>query len=1377
MRRIAAGYRMPARHPVNGWDCAIMPAPETTPARPAGAPPESGWRPPWRPVVIGGRAVAYPIAILGLALLYFAAARLGLVLATVNQSASPVWPASGLAVAALALGGRRMWPAIALGAFIANSLVGGPLSALPISCGNTLEALIGCWIIARAAAVHVERFPIARTAGFALAAVLASIPSAVIGVVTLNAAGTLAAGQSGAVALTWWTGDALGILLVAAALMAPRDRPEEPAGSRRLHQAEHFAILLLISAPIACLPFLDDSLAAALFLIFPAILLAGHWFGARGSTWLVLYAATVWVAGTALGRGPFIDLTFNDSLLNMQLMLAVLALAGMVFSERIAARSLVPVLVFIAGCTVSAVIFVTVEARQKDADMRHFDNLIKQAGDGIQETMHDYINLLRGGSGFYAAAGTVNRAAWHSYVDHLQLANSYPGLLGMGVALPVTPAEAPQFTTAAQADGMPDFAIHPVPDVAPGEAAYPLHFVVRYSEPPDRNRLAIGLDLASEPTRRNAALTARDSGNPVLSGHIQLVQDRGHSIGFLLFLPFYKQAADGGLGQPTFQGWIYAPFAAREFFLRALSPYFRELRLQIREMNEADEAGDLVFLSPEQLTDGKATQRAFVAERQSQLTVNGAVFSIGWARAPRFVSDGRRIDIFLAAGLLAFSTLLAALVSALLSLRDRAAALAGDMTSALREAEERLRAAIGVMESGFALFDAEDRLVLYNDSFVDSGSRARFGSLIGRTATEIFAAFAEAELTAMQALKDREAWLAWRLDQHRNPPTEPLEVQWTDGRWMRVTERRTADGGYVGLWTDITAVKQAEARLRDAIESINESFVLLDRDLRIVMVNSEAQRMYPVSGPVFKAGTLMEDVLRYGAAHGEYPDIDGPEEVEAFVRQWKETYASSTTFVGEGRLANGGCILISHHATSDGGFVNVYTDITALKRREEDLAGAKAKLEEQAASLARLAAERDRLRRMAEDANAGKSRFLANMSHELRTPLNGILGFAEIIRKGLFGSITPAVYQEYAQFIHDGGTHLLSLINDILDLSKVEAGQRDVHVTEVSTAELIAQSTKLVSAMAVERTVELILPDSSACPVLHADERAVRQILLNLLSNAVKFTPAGGKVTLDIRHAGSAGVEIEVTDTGIGMTPAELEKALQPYGQVMSDWAKNLQGTGLGLPLVKALSELHHGRLSISSARNAGTSVKITLPWSADLPAVPRPGAAAASAALPEDGMAPESAARQEDARPDAESPERNGHAAADASGGAAPAGLRILVADDSNLNQRLTSVLLQRLHHHVECVSDGVAAVERAAAGDLDLILMDGQMPRLGGIEATRQIRALQGAAGKVTIIGITADLDVVDRADFIAAGMDDVLDKPLDATKLAAVVAALMT
>ncbi|HWT97092.1 MAG TPA: CHASE domain-containing protein, partial [Terriglobales bacterium] len=838
-----------------------------------GQPADRAWQ---RPVTLAGRKISYAAAIPALALLYFIAARLGLLLATVNQSASPVWPASGLAVAALALGGWRLWPAIALGALMANSLVGGPLSAVPISLGNTLEALLGAWIIARATGIRAEHFPIARTAGFVLAALFAPLPSMMTGVATLVAIGTLTAEQWGAIALTWWTGDALGILLVAAALLAlgpaGDDKDSRPARLRQ-HRAERLVILVLLSAPIACFPFLDASLGAAFFLIFPAILLAGHWFGARGSTWLALVVAAIWVAGTALGRGPFIDLTFNDSLLNMQLMLAVLALAGMVFSERIAARSPVPVLVFIAGCVVSAAIFLAVDARQKEANTRHFERLIARAGQNLEDAMHDYIDLLRGGNGLLAALPSVGRQAWRTYADQLELANSHPGLRGIGVVAMVAPADEAGFVAAARADGAPDFTIHPVPGVPPADAAYPMHFVVLYSEPLIHNQVAIGLDLASEPGRRQAALEARESGNPVMSRHISLLQAGNHVPGFLLFLPFYRQLTVATAGSPEraqFEGWVYAPFKAEDFFLRALSSSFRELRFDIREGAGAT-LSEVIYRSPEQLVGGKPEQAAFVPEQSTTLNLAGNVFTIDWARAAGFVSEGRRIDIFLAAGLLAFSTLLAALVSALLGLRDRATGLADDMTSALRAAEARLRAAIGVMGSGFALFDAEDRLVLCNDSFIDSGTRARYGNPIGRSATEIFTAFAEAELTATEAVKDRHAWLAWRLEQHRNPPPEPMEIQWTDGSWMRVTEQRTSDGGYVGLWTDITAVKQAEARLRDAIESINESFVLLDQDLRIVMVNSEAQRMYPISRPVFKVGALMEDVLRYGASHGEYP--------------------------------------------------------------------------------------------------------------------------------------------------------------------------------------------------------------------------------------------------------------------------------------------------------------------------------------------------------------------------------------------------------------------------------------------------------------------------------------------------------------------------
>ncbi|HEX9449186.1 MAG TPA: PAS-domain containing protein, partial [Dongiaceae bacterium] len=686
---------------------------------------------------------------------------------------------------------------------------------------------------------------------------------------------------------------------------------------------------------------------------------------------------------------------------------------------------------------------------------------------------------------------------------------------------------------------------------------------------------------------------------------------------------------------------------------------------------------DLIYDSNQGTSTEAPTAHDIQSERQTQINLYGHIFTINWQLSSGFFTEGRRIGIFSSAALLAFFTLFAALISTLLALRDRATALAKDMTSALRTsnerferavkgsrdgiwdwdlesrefwasprssemrgyaegelpprydaweslileedrhigrqqfaalssgaldsidfiqrethqdghlihvhvravpvcaddghvtrlsgvhsnvtallmAEARLRAAIDVMDSGFALFDADDRLVLCNDSFIDPGTRERLGVPIGHSFEEIFSAFAAADFSAVDAKKDPQAWLAWRLEMHRNPPKLPLEVQWTDGRWMRVTERRTSDGGYVGLWTDVTevkraeqrlkdaidsmadgfalfdhndrliicneefrrtsashpdrdligltmgeilrqfvtaevtdkqalidprgwldfrmahhldapdepyeqhltdgsvvqiterrtsdggivgiyadvtALKRAEDRLRDAIESINESFILLDSELRLVTFNSEAPKMYPVSAPMFRVGARMEDLLRYGAKHGEYPGVSTATEIEAFVQKWVGIFSSKETFVGEGRLADGRCTLVSHHATSDGGFVNLYTDITAQKRREEDLIKAKSDLEKQAKSLTELAAELQRLRRAADEANQGKSRFLANMSHELRTPMNGILGFSDIIRSEMFGPIEPGLYKEYADFIHQGGTHLLSLINDIL---------------------------------------------------------------------------------------------------------------------------------------------------------------------------------------------------------------------------------------------------------------------------------------------------------------------------------------------------------
>lgn len=239
----------------------------------------------------------------------------------------------------------------------------------------------------------------------------------------------------------------------------------------------------------------------------------------------------------------------------------------------------------------------------------------------------------------------------------------------------------------------------------------------------------------------------------------------------------------------------------------------------------------------------------------------------------------------------------------------------------------------------------------------------------------------------------------------------------------------------------------------------------------------------------------------------------------------------------------------------------------------------------------------------AEFANHAKTEFLANMSHELRTPLNAILGFSEIIRDQTFGPLATAKYVEYANDIHKSGQLLLDLISDVLDLAKLEAGKLDLHESNVSLPAVIAQCITLIEQRARMAGVSLAVELSQCLPKLRADERAVKQVLLNLLSNAVKFTPRGGQVTVRGCASPQTGLMLSVCDSGIGMTEAEIEVALAPFGQVNSKLARKSEGTGLGLPISHSLTRLHGGDLIIESEPNGGTIVTAQFPASRLVPA------------------------------------------------------------------------------------------------------------------------------------------------------------------------------
>jgi PAS domain S-box-containing protein len=232
----------------------------------------------------------------------------------------------------------------------------------------------------------------------------------------------------------------------------------------------------------------------------------------------------------------------------------------------------------------------------------------------------------------------------------------------------------------------------------------------------------------------------------------------------------------------------------------------------------------------------------------------------------------------------------------------------------------------------------------------------------------------------------------------------------------------------------------------------------------------------------------------------------------------------------------------------------------------------------------------------AEAANVAKSQFLANMSHELRTPLNAIIGFSEALELGMAGKLQPR-QTEYAGLIHQSGEHLHTVINDILDLAKVDAGKLDLH--EESTIDprgIVDSCITLMKSHAVAGSVRLTITAEDDMPCLRADPTRLKQILLNLISNAVKFTGPGGAVVVAVRESAAGGVEFAVRDTGPGMTAQEVETALEPFGQVDAGHTRRYEGTGLGLPLAQRLAELHGGSLTVGSVKGSGTTVTVTLP-------------------------------------------------------------------------------------------------------------------------------------------------------------------------------------
>jgi signal transduction histidine kinase/AmiR/NasT family two-component response regulator len=667
--------------------------------------------------------------------------------------------------------------------------------------------------------------------------------------------------------------------------------------------------------------------------------------------------------------------------------------------------------------------------------------------------------------------------------------------------------------------------------------------------------------------------------------------------------------------------------------------------------------------------------------------------------------------------------------------------LVKDQQEQLRDRNLQFDTALNHMSEGLCFYDGEERLIVCNNRYAEMYNLRPDAIRPGMTLQEII----DLRYQAGSAPASSGEFDALRRSLTAGNSSGDVIVKQTNGRVFVIHHRATAGGGWLATHDDITERDELHSRLKEQLEIVNQQKVLLatrnlqfdttlnnisqgvcffDGARRLLIWNQRYLEMYNHDPATITTGMPLSEILALRHETGTFAAMSEDE-----YHSWRNEVITSnkpTETVIE--LVNGSLFEVHHRPMPDGGWVATHEDITQKRHAEE----------QNRLTMDRLRATQEELRyaaTAAEASNEAKSSFLANMSHEIRTPLNGILGMAQALEHE---PLTDS-QKECVSTILDSGKTLMSLLNDVLDLSKIEAGKLDIFPTDGEIEKVFLHLQRLFLPRALEKSITLSLEIDPTIPkILKFDYVRLHQCVANLISNALKFTKAGG-VRVSVVHeavdAHQSLISVVIADTGIGISEDASARLFSEFSQADSSTTRQFGGTGLGLAITRKLARLMGGDVNMTSEPGTGSIFTLTFTASAaaSLHAIPAPA------------------------------PALNAGAAI-----AAVQGLRILLADDNAINRSVARLLLAPSGVVIVEAANGKEALDRLAEQQFGLVLLDVHMPVMDGVETIRHIRAAKASWHAIPVIALTADAMSGDKERLISLGMTGYVSKPIEQSVL---------